>query len=429
MIRIDRYFMRTSLRHLIRQAVRLGSGETAARLCGIAILLFLARRGGVVLVGIYALAQGMWQYSYLFIDFGLRHVGARLVAAYPLAAQEIVQRVQSRRLTMAGVLLPFLLVYALSTKLPLNLKILLFVFALTGSLYGLSLDWLAWGKEQLHLVGLGRSLAPAAILICILLAGRSEHILWWMVLGSAVGNGLQGAMFWLWWRRQAPSREERVPLSLIRESLAWQRTSVMGLATLCNMAFNTVDMLMLGVMASPQQVGLYSASYRVVNQILFTYYIVVQVLYPQLARQNLQQRMRMLRPRILILLLGFGVAIAAGLSVARRPLLEILFGRQFLPAGLLLLVLAWAIPFDFVTSYLSNAYIAWGMEKKILLCTAIAAGSNVVLNLIWIPAYGATAAAVNTLVSYVIFIASLVVAGRFAKELSTNAEAVPEMIA
>ena len=48
---------------------------------------------------------------------------------------------------------------------------------------------------------------------------------------------------------------------------------------------------------------------------------------------------------------------------------------------------------------------------------AAAAGSNIVLNLIWIPAYGATAAAVNTLVAYLILLTSLAVAGRFAKNL------------
>lgn len=124
-----------------------------------------------------------------------------------------------------------------------------------------------------------------------------------------------------------------------------------------------------------------------------------------------------------------GIAFAAVLVVFRRPLVAILFGHQFLPASLLLLLLAWAIPFDFLTSYLSNAYIAWGMEKKILMCTAVAAGSNVVLNFIWIPVYGATAAAVNTLISYVIFLAALALAGRFAKELSTRVQPTPELIA
>jgi O-antigen/teichoic acid export membrane protein len=254
-------------------------------------------------------------------------------------------------------------------------------------------------------------------------------VLWWLVLGSFLGAIVQSAIFWGWWEQQKPAAEERVVVSAISESLAWRRTSIMGLAWLCNLAFNSIDMLMLGVLAHPEQVGLYSASYRVVNQVLYTYYLLTQVLYPQLARQNVQQRMRMLRPRILLTLLGAGIGIAAVLTAARRPLLVLLFGHQFLPATLLLLLLAWAVPLDFLTSYLSNAYIAWGMERKILKCTVIAAGCNIVLNLFSIPAYGATAAAVNTLISYVIFLASLALAGRSARELNAEAEPLPELIA
>lgn len=398
--------------------VRLGSGEALARLAGIATVLFLAHRYGVIVVGIYALAQSMMQYSVPFIDFGMRHVGARLVAQYPQATNEIVSRVQRRRFSMALALLPFLIAYAALTKLPLDLKTCLLAFAAICTLHALSLDWLAWGKEHLRLVGLGRSIIPLVMLACLVLGRNSEHVLWWLVLGNFIGAVLQSGIFWGWWERHKPAEEQPAALAVIRESLAWQRTSMMGLATMCNLAFNTIDMLMLGVMSHPQQVGLYSAAYRVVNQVLYTYYLLTQVLYPQLARQDRQQRMRMLKPRILLALFGVGVAIAAVLSVSRRPVLAILFGHQFLPATLLLLLLAWAIPFDFLTSYLSNAYIAWGMEKKILFCTMVAAGSNIVLNLIWIPAYGATAAAVNTLISYVIFLSGLALAGRFAKELA-----------
>ncbi len=421
--------MRAFPLQLFRNIFHLGSGEALARLCGIATLLFLAHRFGVVVVGVYALAQSMVQYSYPFIDFGLRHVGARLIATYPRAVQEIVGQVQRRRLRMAAALLPFLLVYAVSTKLPLELKVFLFVFAAIGTLYAVSLDWVAWGKEQLHLVGLARSAVPVGILICVAIGRNSDRVFWWIVLGSALGNGLLGLMSWVWWRRHKPAEEQEVPLAVIREALSWRRTSVMGVAWLCNLAFNTIDTLMLGVMSTPHQVGLYSAAYRVVNQVLLTYYLLTQVLYPQLARQDQSQRVRMLRPRILLFLVGAGVALAAALAAFRRPVLSVLFGPQFLPATLLLLLLAWAIPFDFLTSYLSNAYIAWGMEKKILLCTAIAAGSNIVLNLIWIPAYGATAAAVNTLISYVIFLTGLALAGRFAKELTSKAEPLPELIA
>ncbi len=409
--------------------MRLGSGETLARLCGIATTLFLAHRYGVIVVGIYALAQSMTQYSLPFIDFGLRHVGARLVAQYPQAAHQIVSRVQRRRFLMSVILLPFLVAYAALTRLPFPLKLCLMGFAAVCTLYALSLDWLAWGKEHLRLYGFARSITPVTVLICLVVGRNSERVLWWLVLGSFLGAIMQSLVFWAWWERQKPAKEERAVVSAIRDSMAWQRTSIMGLATLCNLVFATIDMLMLGVLSNPQQVGFYSASYRVVNQVLYTYYLLTQVLYPQLARQDQQQRLRMLRPRILLSLMGIGIVFAAVLAVFRRPVLTTLFGYQFLPATLLLLLLAWAIPFDFVTSYLSNAYIAWGMEKKVLLCTIVAAGSNVVLNLLWIPAYGATAAAVNTLISYVIFLTGLALVGRFAKELSASAEPMPELIA
>src|ERR1700690_385206 len=91
------YLMRASLRQLARNIVHLASGEIPARLCGVATVLFLARRSGVAVVGIYALAQSMVQYSVPVIDFGLRHVGGRLMARYPQAGDEIVGRVQRRR--------------------------------------------------------------------------------------------------------------------------------------------------------------------------------------------------------------------------------------------------------------------------------------------------------------------------------------------
>jgi len=406
-----------SVRQLVRSMLRLASGEIPARLFGIATLLLLARRSGVVVVGIYALAQSMVQYAYPFIDFGLRHVGARLIAKCPQAGREIVQRVQRRRLLMAIAIFPFLLAYAALANVPLKFRIFIFVFSAISCLYAVSLEWAAWGKEHLRLVGFSQMIVPGCILLFLLLGSRSEHTLGWLIAGNAVGYCVQGAVFWQWWRRHRPADRQALSPAVIRESLLWARTSVMGLAWLCNLAFNTIDMLMLGVMSNPHEVGLYSAAYRIMNQVLFTYYLLTRVLYPKLARQEGEQRARALRPGILLALAGAGILIALVLAASGKEVLAFVFGQKFLPATLLLTLLAWAIPLDFLTSYLSNAYIAWSMEKKVLACTAIAAACEVVLNLIWIPSYGATAAAVNTLISYVIFLASLAVAGWYSTEL------------
>jgi O-antigen/teichoic acid export membrane protein len=410
--------MNSSVRPLLRNVLRLASGEIPGRLCGIAVLLLLARTSGVVMVGVYALAQSMVQYSYPFIDFGLRHVGARLVARYPEAGQEIVDRVQRRRLWMALGVLPLLLAYTALANLPAKFKVFLFAFSAITCLYAASLEWAAWGKEHLRLVGFSKLVIPATLLLFVLAGSRSDHILLWMVAGNAVGYIATGLLFWEWWRRHRPSREPGTSPAIIQDSLAWSRTSVMGVAWFCNLAFNTVDMLMLGVMSNPHEVGLYSAAYRIMNQVLFTYYMLLQILYPKLARNNVEQRAQALRPAILLSLAGAGLVIAGILAALSRPVLYIVFGPKFLAASFLLIVLAWAIPLDFLTSYLSNAYIAWTMEKKVLICTAIAAGSEFVLNFIWIPRYGASAAAINTLLAYLIFLVSLAIAGWYAKELA-----------
>src|SRR5271165_850583 len=234
--------MKQSARSIIRSMFHLASGELPARLCGIIALLLLARKAGVVMVGVYALAWSMVQYSYPFIDFGLRHVGARLIAKYPQDGREIVARVQRRRLLMAGSIAPFLLLYAVIANVPVSYRIFLFVFSGVSCLYAVSLEWAAWGKERLRLVGFSKMLVPGSILLFLLLGSHSGHVLWWLVAGNAFGYVLQGVIFWRWWQRNRPAAEAGGLSAEVRESLAWSRTSIMGVAWLCNLAFNTIDM-------------------------------------------------------------------------------------------------------------------------------------------------------------------------------------------
>jgi len=422
--------MTPSVQRVFRNALHLGSGELLARLCSVTVIILLGHQYGVLVLGAFALAQSMSQYLQPLIDFGLRHVGARLLARYPEAGREIAKRVQKRRVLMAAAVLPCMALYAVFTNLTVDMKIFLVVFATISGFYAISLEWAAWGREQLQLIGFAKAAVPASILVCLVLGRRSSGILWWLVLGNAIGHALQVLTFRLWWRSHHSAEDvQHQTIAAISESLAWQKTSIMGLAWLGNLAFNTIDMLMLGVMANPEQVGLYSAAYRVLNQVLITYYLLTTVVYPQFARQDLRDRVRMLTPRILLPLLAAGIAIAAVVAASRQTVVNVLFGHRFLMACPLLLLLAWAIPLDFLTSWLSNAYIAWGMERRVLVCTAVAAGSNVVLNLVGIPRYGAMAAAVNTLISYAIFLASLAWMGRTSAELTRGVQPQPEATA
>src|SRR3954452_24674470 len=88
------------VKNTLTSIAHLGSGELLARVCSIATLGMLGHRYGAAIVGIFALAQGVAQYLQPLIDFGMRHIGARLVAQYPGAISMIVQVVQKRRQKM-----------------------------------------------------------------------------------------------------------------------------------------------------------------------------------------------------------------------------------------------------------------------------------------------------------------------------------------
>ncbi len=422
--------MKIPYRGLCKNLFHIGSGEVIGRLCSVATVVLLGHRHGVVILGVYALAQSLNQYLQPVIDFGLRQVGARLLALYPQTATDIVLRVQRRRLGMVVLVLPAIALYAAYAKLPAEMKIFLFAFSAGGTLYAISLDWVAWGQEKLYLLGLARSVVPASILVFLSIGSRQgDWVLWWAVGGNAFGFLLQALIFRTWWRKQPSQPAHEGTLHTIREGLGWRRTSIMGLANFCSLAFNSIDVLMLGLMSNPKQVGLYGASYRVLNQVLATYYLLNLVLYPRFARHEIKDRARMLRTRILLSLFGAGVLLAVIVSISRRAVLTIMFGHQFLAASPLLILLAWSIPLDFMTSYLSNAFIAWGMEKKVLLCTGIGAASNILLNLVFIPSRGARGAAVNTLLSYAIFLTALFLTGRRAGELGSRTELLVDSIA
>jgi len=400
-------------RQLFRNVFRFGSGEFVARVLSVSVVILLGHLYGIVMVGVYGLAVTVSAYLMPVIDFGLKHVGARLLARFPNSASGIIHRVQRRRYLMASAALPFVLLYAAVARLPFEMRLFLLAFSAIGTLYAFSLDWAAWGSENLFLAGIVKAVIPFCVLLSLFVAHRYGHLLSWLVFGNLVGYVLQSWIFRLWWRRhRSRIGEAEHHTAEIQDALEWRRTSIMGIAWMANLAFNTVDMLMLGVLSNTQQVGLYSASYRILSQVLIAYYVLSGVLYPQFARQEVSQRRRMLRPRIFLALLGVGVVIAVPVAYFRRPLLSIVFGHPFVAAAPLLLLLACCIPLDFLTSYLSNAYLAWNMERSVLVCAIVAAGSNIVLNAATIPRYGAVAAAINTLVSYVVYLGMLSWTGR-----------------
>jgi O-antigen/teichoic acid export membrane protein len=388
-----------------RRVWTIAAGEGIARAGNLLLAVFIARVFGVRAAGAYALAQALALYQMQGTDFGLRHIGARLIAQNPDSGKRITRLVQRRRALLALLMVTLGCLYGWIGPVPKDTRFVVSLYAVSMFGYGFSLDWLAWGMQRFALMSGWRAVVALLSVGTTIACVRYLHA---GLLIIALANGLAylAADFLLWscWARRLPVPETHADTVQLAGS-GWKPMAMLGTALLLNQAFNSIDTMMLGSLTDSAQTGLYSAAYRLLLLVLAMYYLGLQAIYPQIAAKA---RMDMHAIwRLLSVVVTVGIVAAAAMEWIRGPLIALFYGRAFAASALLAGPLLLAIPLDFATSFLVTVLIAWDYPRRVLMATAAAVTSNVLLNCFLIPRYKATGAAWATPLSYLPFLVVL----------------------
>lgn len=159
---------------------------------------------------------------------------------------------------------------------------------------------------------------------------------------------------------------------------------------------------LLSAMRPPLEVGFYNIPFRFLNIIYMIPGIIFnQVLYPKYFKLSSSDRERYRRFYVLTskLMLASGVVITLGLWAFGELAIEIVFGKDFGPSTRYLILLAGAVTFRYWASATGAVLTTDNLaERKVRLQGEIAL-LNLVLNLIFIPLYGALATAATAVIS------------------------------
>jgi O-antigen/teichoic acid export membrane protein len=162
-----------------------------------------------------------------------------------------------------------------------------------------------------------------------------------------------------------------------------------------------LDQILVFQIAGSQQAGLYAAAYRILDQAQFIPISVMTTLFPLIASSypaDIPRVRRLLQMAAEYLSMGSLGALAFTIAAA-KPIMVLLFGRQFTAAAPALPVLMAAfvsISFGYLFGHM---VVILQLQKRFVLYAAAALVVNVVLNLLLIPPYGFQAAAWVTLVT------------------------------
>lgn len=165
-----------------------------------------------------------------------------------------------------------------------------------------------------------------------------------------------------------------------------------------------IDQVMLGAMAGNEEVGIYAVAARLSEVWYVLPTAVATSLLPGIVklRKGSAERYRRALQRIFDILFVASLAVAIPVTLVAGPLMDLLFGPEYVASTLVLRIHIWTAPAMFMGAVLSKWLIAEDMLLFSFTRQGLGALVNVALNLALIPRFGAVGAAIATLVSYTV---------------------------
>jgi O-antigen/teichoic acid export membrane protein len=193
---------------------------------------------------------------------------------------------------------------------------------------------------------------------------------------------------------------------LIKKRLLWPQFRLRADLLKANIAFLTIDLATILYFRSdivllkhfghdPQDVGQYAAAYRVLEGVILLATPTALIAFRALRVRWMEQSddfLRLLLTLVFAMLLMAVVILIVG-AIWGPELIVLAFGQQYAIAGALLFWLLLSVLFILPNYILTQGAIAMDREKSYACAAVGAALVNIILNLFWIPKYGAVGAA------------------------------------
>ena len=395
-------------RNLFSNVLSLGGGEILARLTAFFGAAYLARVLGPEGFGLVGFATAVCGYLAL-TNLALNDIGTREVAKTPHEAGVVGASVIAVKLTLAitGWLI-LVLVFPLlglpqeARPVILIAGLLLFAMAMDGA-------WILKGLEQSRLVGVAQVLGQMLFVTLVFLLVHTPGDIASAPLAQFIGEFAAALLLSAWIFRTH------------RPRIDWLR----GLGVLCaagfliaSRLFRTLifsfDVLLLGFLLTQQDVGLYTAPYRVVFLLLAISAAIYTAYLPAYTRAAALKDglLSGLLNRSLELAAAVGIPLAVGGMILAEPLLTLLFGPAYVGGAGAFRWLLLSVALIFLHGGARNVLIALGRTRTDLTLVAAAAVVNVALNLLFIPRYGIEGAALVTVLSEALILVGILWAVR-----------------
>ncbi len=191
------------------------------------------------------------------------------------------------------------------------------------------------------------------------------------------------------------SFDGKLAVFLIRQSVP------LFLSSVAVVIFSQCNILMLKWLADVREIGFFSIAMLWSDFALFIPNVILQALTPMLIRVHAQgdAAYRARRQEYLDLLIWIGIFFSLFLTLAAPLLILFLYGKEYLAAGGVLMLLAWRAIGSMGSTASGQIMIIEKIHQYAVIRNVIGCLISIGLNLLLIPKYGARGAAVSAVIT------------------------------
>jgi O-antigen/teichoic acid export membrane protein len=189
-----------------------------------------------------------------------------------------------------------------------------------------------------------------------------------------------------------------------------RQSAPLGFSAIVIFIYFKIDTILLSILKTNTEVGIYNAAYKVIENISFFPAMIIGLVFPILSRNifsNKDEFERIANETMKVFLI-LVVPMIIGTLFLAPGIIHIIGGSAFLESINTLRILIFALAFIFFGGFFNNILIAANQQKRMLYAFAGCAIFNVSANLIFIPIYSYTASAIiSSLTEMLVMIAGI----------------------
>ncbi len=389
-------------KRIVKNTFSLLSATMVRKFLGVIAIAYLARILGPGDFGKLNFAFAIISYFMLVTVMGLDTLGIREIARNRDKTENCVGNILVLRSCLGLLAFGLLFLFVSIVDKPARVEYLIVFYGLSLIPYIMLMEWVFQGMEKMEYIFVSSTIQTIVYVGLILLFVNSSEQLLYVPLILVFANFCEaGFLIFVFTKRVGKLRPRfHFPTwaVFLRQALP------IGLSGFMIAIIYSADMVMLGFMRTNEEVGYYSAAYKIIWFIMGLFVAYFNSIFPVTAHY-FKQSLEALKNFIAYsskLVITIALPLAVGGTILARPIMNVIYGGKYDDGVIAFQILLWVLVVLCMNSIYARGLWACDRQKRYMAITAVQATSNIALNFLLIPIFGIIGACIATISAEII---------------------------